>query len=161
MTTYDRRHHACRRIIRSLNRSQCSVTLKVHWLNLFAKFSVTERTAVVSSSGARQDGMLLSNGHLDVATSHDNQTESQKTVGCFILYSLLKKLEPMLMTFGHSILRRSHAQLLITCITFQPHVFTHRIGYFTIYLVENDLFSCHCQFSKHSINKDCTFNKIL
>ena len=47
MTSYDRRHHACRRIIRSLNRSQCSVTLKVHWLNLFAKFSVTERTAVV------------------------------------------------------------------------------------------------------------------
>ena len=45
MTSYDRRHHACRIIIRPLNRSQCSVTLKVHWLNLFAKFSVTERTA--------------------------------------------------------------------------------------------------------------------
>ena len=45
MTSYDRRHDAWRRIIRPLNRSQCSVTLKVHWLNLFAKFSVTERTA--------------------------------------------------------------------------------------------------------------------
>ena len=51
MTSYDRRHHTCRRIIRSLNRSQCSVTLKVHWLNLFAKFSVTERTAALFLAG--------------------------------------------------------------------------------------------------------------
>ena len=52
MSSYDQCHHACRRIIRPPN---SSAALKVHWLNLFAKFSITECRA----GGGSDDRMVI------------------------------------------------------------------------------------------------------
>jgi len=80
MTSYDRRHDAWRRIIRSLNRSHCSVTLKVYWLNLFAKFSVTEHTAVSLTSVCCKTLDILIRDHV-MRYLLDNSLLSEKQCG--------------------------------------------------------------------------------